>query len=233
MSKFKFVDRGFKKTALLIPGWATDHRVFDRLNIKSNFLIPIEFSIRGFEFDLKAFMRKSGLEKVSIIGWSMGGHIALDFLKNNKGEIDNLILVSVRRRYKGEVIEDIKKSLKKNRRPFLYKFYKDFFSENEAREYDWFRKNLLKSYLNTMRLDGLLEGLDYLSRCKILPVDSKGVKIIVVNGRNDSIVPAEEIKGLKNDFPQSEFFLIEGAGHMPFLNPQFEKIFENNETKDR
>ncbi|MBU0880591.1 MAG: alpha/beta hydrolase [Candidatus Omnitrophica bacterium] len=77
MSKFKLISTpGAKDTMLLIPGWATDYRIFNNLNIKYNYLLPVEFSPFMFSEDLLAAMKENGIKKISVLGWSMGGFIA-------------------------------------------------------------------------------------------------------------------------------------------------------------
>ena len=38
--KFKYIDRQKPETAVLVPGWATDYRIFDTLDLDYNYLMP-------------------------------------------------------------------------------------------------------------------------------------------------------------------------------------------------
>ena len=52
-SEFKLIDRGFKDTILLIPGWAADYRIFDSLDLEFNYLLPMKLRLcRKFVPDL-------------------------------------------------------------------------------------------------------------------------------------------------------------------------------------
>ena len=80
MSKFKYEPKGAEGAILLIPGWATDYRIFSGLDIGYNILLPVEFSPFGFCKGLLDAMDDNHLKKISILGWSMGGYIACDLL---------------------------------------------------------------------------------------------------------------------------------------------------------
>ncbi|MBU0895916.1 MAG: alpha/beta hydrolase [Candidatus Omnitrophica bacterium] len=225
MSKFKLISTpGAKDTMLLIPGWATDYRIFNNLNIKYNYLLPVEFSPFMFSEDLLAAMKENGIKKISILGWSMGGFIACDIVSKYRDCVDEVIFVGVRRRYEKANNEKIKILLNKDRKAFLYKFYNDCISA-DSEAYKWFRAHLLKDYLESMPLDYLLGELDYLSEHQIEPKYLEGLKVIFVHGRKDRIAPIEEAMALKEALPQARFISIEGAGHIPFFTQEFNRLF--------
>ncbi|MBI5123791.1 MAG: alpha/beta hydrolase, partial [Candidatus Omnitrophica bacterium] len=164
MSEFKFFDRGKSRAILLIPGWASDYRIFSRLDLPLNYLVPTRFSPFNFEEGLLQSLEKNGLKKISILGWSMGAFLATDLLSHNRDRIDELILVGARKKYEKHGIDKIKMVLEKNKDAFLYKFYNECFSRDEKKAINWFKKTLLRDYLNGFTLDSLLEGLEYLSK---------------------------------------------------------------------
>ncbi len=224
MSKFKFLDRAAKDTILLIPGWATDHRIFDTLDIGYNYILPIESSPFDFCEGLTEAMEENGVKKISVLGWSMGGFIACDVLSKYRDRVAELILVGVRRRDDKTNNENIKKLLEKNKKGFLRKFYKDCLPKDGTVGDEWFRTGLLKDYIEEMELSRLIEGLDYLSEHRIEPVYLEGSKVTFVHGLDDKIAPIKEAMELKDYTPRSQFISMEGVGHMPFLAPEFEKV---------
>lgn len=224
-SEFKLFDRGAKETILLIPGWATDYRIFGSLDLDFNYLMPINFSPYDFEKKLIATLKKNGLDKISLLGWSMGGFIASDFLSRHRERIDEIIFIAIRQSYEKETLEEIKSYLKRSRKTYLYKFYRDCFSKKEEEALSWFKRNLLRSYLGQMDLDLLLEGLDYLSSAQLRLRELKRLKIKFIHGKVDKIAPIEEALRIKESLPQAKFISIKGAGHMPFLTPDFKRIF--------
>ena len=78
--EFKFFDRGYNSTTLLIPGWASDWRIFNTLNLDSNYLVPTLFSPFDFDKGLLDILNQNGLKVIAVMGWSMGGFIAYGLL---------------------------------------------------------------------------------------------------------------------------------------------------------
>lgn len=212
---FKYVDKGYKNSIVLIPGWASDYRIFETLDLRFNYLIPVEFSPFTFGKNLLAFLKENNIEKISLFGHSMGGFAATEFASKYKDFVDELILVSVRKKYKAFGLGETRKHLKKSKRGYLYKFYSQCFSKKE--EMRWFRENLLKTYCKELTLDYLLKTLDYLENAEIKPDTLSEVKkITIIHGRGDQIAPIQEAIEIKERLPHARFICIEDAGHIPW-----------------
>ena len=224
MSEFKLFDRGAKRTALLIPGWAADYRIFNSLDLEANYLMPIEFSPFDFEKSFIEAMARYNIDKISIIGWSMGGFIGSDLLSRCKDRITDITFVSVRRGYPKEEIEATRSYLKKNKTAFLYRFYNDCFSGEERKELSAFKAGLMKNYLNEISMDTLLEGLQYLSTSRILPQNLAGINVKFIHGTEDKVAPMKEVLELKDQLPDARLIAVKGAGHILFLKNSFREI---------
>jgi 2-succinyl-6-hydroxy-2,4-cyclohexadiene-1-carboxylate synthase len=219
---FNFIDRGFKDSTVLIPGWAADHRIFDTLKLEFNYLLPLTFSPDTFEEELLKILRENNINKVSLFGWSLGGFLASSFASRHKELVDRLILVSIRKKYKKEGLDEIRAHLHKSKKAFLYKFYSQCFFKKENMQ--WFRKSLLKDYCENMNLERLLYTLDYLQSAEIQPEAVKAIKNIkIIHGEHDRVAPIEEAHEIKESLPQAEFVAVENAGHIPFLEGPFLK----------
>jgi 3-oxoadipate enol-lactonase len=211
----------------LIPGWATDCRIFALMDAPFNYLMADNCPLSGIEAGFLGSLDEYGLKTVSILGWSMGSFIASDIARKYPEKADEAILVSARERYEKSAINNIKAHVKKNRAGYLFKFYMDFFPAGEADGRAWFRKNLLKTYISEMNTRRLLEGLDYLSTARIEPRGLEGLKLIFINGTEDRIAPHEEAARIVRKLPQASLVSVKGAGHAPFLRPDFtEKLSE-------
>ncbi len=209
---------------LLVSGWACDYRIFDRLNIGYNYLLPVDFSSFKLADDLPDVLNDNGLKKVSALGWSMGAFIIWEFLSKHRGLIDDGFLVSARRSYSKTNNDNIKLLLEKNRRGFLRKFYGNCFSEEDKESFSLFKEDLMKIYLECMDLERLIEGLDYLSEHSIEPRPLNGLKVKFIHGAKDLIAPIGEVKELVSQIPEAELITIDDAGHMPFLSPAFKEV---------
>lgn len=213
---------------VLIPGWATDYKIFNTLKLDYNYLLPLNFSPFNFEKDLRGFLDKKRIERISLLGWSLGGFLAYEFAARNSERIDDLILLSIRKKFDSALLKEIGLKIKKNKRGYLYKFYIDCFCGDEKEELIWFKKNLMKDYISEIKIKELLLSLDYLSAAGIEPKPPGALRnISVFHGANDRIAPINEAREISSKLPQAKFVCIEGAGHIPFLNRRFAQAFYN------
>lgn len=222
MLSVKYIDRGFRDSIALIPGWAADYRIFDSLDLKFNYLVPVDFSPFNFRESLLQAMKKNRIEKISLFGWSLGGFVAAEFALKHVDFIDELILVSIRKRYDAGKLLEIRKLLKKNKKGYLYKFYTQCFCDKK--DMHWFKKRLLRNYCKKFGLNHLLRSLDYLEHTEIEPQALKDIKKIkIIHGECDSIAPVQEAIDIGNSLTQAKFIRIKNAGHIPFLKEHFAK----------
>ena len=220
--KFKLIDRGFKGFLVLIPGWATDYRIFSTLDLDYNYLLPLNFDPFNFNSGLISFLKKESINKVSIFGWSLGGFLAQEFAKNNPDIIDELLLVSVRRKYELDTLKETREQILKNKKAFLYKFYLNFFSDKDKEGLSWFKKNLLIDYCRKMDLAELIGGFGYLKQARIRIDSLAGFKKLrIFHGEKDRIAPFKEVREIKNNLPSAVLINIPEAGHAPFLAKDF------------
>ena len=219
---FKYLDRGSNKTIALIPGWATDYRIFDSLNLEFNYLLPFNFSPFAFEDNLLNALKERRIDKVSLLGWSLGGFLAAEFAAKYPNLVEELVLISIRKKYKKKDIAGIKELLKKSKRGYLYKFYTQCFSGRKS--LSWFKKNLLKTYCEEFDLEYLLGTLDYLGKAKINTQGLAGVeRIKIIHGESDRIAPINEGREVQEAITGAELITIENSGHIPFLEVDLNK----------
>jgi len=226
MPGFKLIDRGFEKVILLIPGWATDWRVFERLDIPFNYLLPENILPDNFGEFFNKLPDKTKSSGISVLGWSMGGFIAAELISRYPAIFDEGILVSIRRRYDENDIAHIRNRLRKNTKAYLYRFYDSLFSAPESEHKKWFKESLLKEYLGDPDSLHLFEGLDYLANRELKADYLDGSKIIFVHGENDKIAPIEEARFVAAEAPSAKFISIKGACHFPLLTEEFRDIFK-------
>jgi pimeloyl-ACP methyl ester carboxylesterase len=218
MFEIKFVNRGFKDDLILIPGWATDYRIFTRLDLNYNYYLPLRFSPFDFSQDLSRYLKSNSIGKVSILGWSMGAFLAADFTVRNQDKIEQLILMGIKERYEAEALVEIKEKLKENKAAWLYKFYLDCFSRDDVEGLSWFRKELLKDYLKNQELPELLTGLDYLSKARLDVNSLRQIENLTIHhGSDDLIVPMKEAEEIKNKLPKAKLFRVEKKGHILWI----------------
>ncbi len=54
------------------------------------------YSVDGFTRDLESFLQKVGIDKVALVGWSMGGIISMEYCLNHPSKVRALILIATR-----------------------------------------------------------------------------------------------------------------------------------------
>lgn len=221
-SDFWWTRRGFKETLVFIPGWATDHRIFSGLELSYDYLVPTSFSPAGFVDDLLLFLDRLGLPRVSLWGWSLGGFLASEFAARFPARVKALTLSNIRRSYDPSLFDGIRKKILKDKKAYLYKFYLSCFSRADAEGLAWFRKNLLKEYLEHMETENLLAGLDYLASARFDPQPLQDIqRIRCFHGEDDVIAPYLEAREAVASLKQARFTLLPGAGHLPFFSRAF------------
>lgn len=216
---FRVIDRGFRETLLLVPGWATDYRIFEPLDLDFNYLVPAEFSLPGFEEMLLESLKKESPEGVSILGWSMGGFLAAGFAAKYPQLVKSLTLAGMRRSYDREGIEKVKGYIISNKDGYLYKFYHQCFSPAEKKKRALFKKGLMKEYFKNFTTEELLSGLDYLGGAVLDEKALNNVGARFIHGSDDAIAPVEGLSGIGN------VAILNGAGHVPFLRSDFREVF--------
>lgn len=216
MNKFKYINRHHKKDIVLLPGWATDYRIFDRLDIEYNYIVPVEFDPDSLSYDLVQYLQNNDFRKVSIYGWSLGGFAGADFAVKKPYLVDELVLVGVKEKYDEKGIEKVKGLLLENKKAYLYKFYRDCFSSKDKEALSWFKEKLMADYLDLFENEKLLKWLDYLLATPLDLEALSKMKVRFVYGAADKIVPAAEIMSLKKKTPSAEFVFIENKGHLAF-----------------
>jgi len=225
--QFKFVDRGFGRSILLIPGWATDCEIFGRLDIPYDYLLPEGAAGHAEETGkaVEALPEQVRARGIDILGWSMGGYIAADIFTARPAIFDRLILVSMRQRYDKSGLDDVRSFVKRSRAAYLKRFYGGLFSDGEDADIAWFKESLLKKYTGDTAALGLFEGLDYLAQAELKAELLNDPKVTLVHGDRDVIAPIGEASSMSARMPLAKFIVIKGAGHLPLFRKEFSDIF--------
>lgn len=218
--KFSFIERGREQTIVFLPGWAFDGRIFERLDLEYNYLVPNRLSSAAFSRDLLECIREMKIEKISLFGWSLGGYLALDFLRGYPDLVEDTFLVSMRPIFPKEQIREQKSLFKRDSRSFLTQFYRNCFLGQKA-DYNWFCDHLQAIYLRDFSSDHLREGLDYLSNRELDAGLPGWARVRFFHGKADHLAPLREMTGLKETIPAVSLTVLKDSGHLPFLHPQF------------
>jgi len=195
------------KNPIFIHGWAFSSKVFkDFRGIKYDLpdhgrnKNPYE-SIEKIVEDL----RKITFAKHDLVGWSLGGSLALLFAYKYPERVNRLFLIGTTPYFKVAWNEKnvramkllIKKKGIKAFRELAYGDFEDFFEENRGMK-------LLDDYVN-------------LNLYPILPYIKK--EVFLIHGTEDKIVPPSEAYKLHKRLKCSKLILL-GGGHFPVKNEE-------------
>lgn len=198
---------------IFLPGWGFDGRICTLIQPAVDWIYPeTMLDPKTLVPDILAYMESTGIGRVELVGWSMGGMLALDFARKHPECVSKLTLVSMRARWPAHEISRLRQELAADPTGFLKGFYRKCFIGN--REKSIFAATLQPEYLAAAETaqDLLQRGLDYLGRELINPATT--IETRLIHGRKDVVAPLAEMVRL----PEAEFEILQHCGHIPFLS---------------
>lgn len=206
---------------IFLHGFASDYHIWD--DISTHF--------PNSEYPDINFLKNGKIkypeirEDVILVGWSMGGMIALDVLKTHSDNVKALVLISSSPGFiksslfpegkSVEVLNQLKENILNMDMRALGDFQKQLFSVKEIREgyLRDFRKHLAGRF--EVSMGTLLNSLSYLQKWKANPPYLQ-IPVLVVHGKSDTVIHPSALKSWEKLFPKAEQLLVE-AGHAPVI----------------
>ncbi len=218
---FELIRRGHERSLVLIPGWGFCSDIFSSLNLSYNYILPKGPVYRDISIELYDFLLEKDIAKVSILGWSLGACIALDFQTGYPDMIETVYVVSLRRAFEQEEIKTQLEALEADPVWALKQFYRRCFLGQGA-DYQWFSRTLEESSIRHWDKSKLRKGLMYL-KGKIADLsECAGTQLHIFYGERDVIAPLDKVP---EPPPGVAIEVIPGTGHLPFLSSEFERRF--------
>ena len=238
--------KGKGKPVLLIHGWGTSGKIWEGCEelIKKDYkLFIIDLPGMGSSpiinpYNIKKLIEQIDKiipEKVTIIGWSLGGLIAIQYALKYPKKINSLICISstpcfVQKKGWSYGVD----------MNFFKKFNRDFISNWRKTLKKFFILQLIKSKTNKMIInklendfigksppskEALKKTLSILEETDIRN-DIKKINLptLVIAGRKDMITDYRSTIWLKKNIKNSESYIFDNAGHMPFVSHKKEFV---------
>jgi malonyl-CoA O-methyltransferase len=199
---------------IFLPGWGFDGRILRLLSPFPSWIYPETFlDPDTMKQDIANLIATKNIEKIRIVGWSMGAMLGLDFATKYPEKVDSLILVSLRSGWPQHEIRQLQVEFGQDPENFLKGFYrKCFLGDKES--YRNFCKTLEPLYLKDIDTNAgkLQHGLDFLKKYKF-PAQVPDISIRLIHGKQDIIAPVTEMATLKD----AEIEIVENSGHAVFF----------------
>ena len=215
---------GYARTAVLLPGWATDARIFDCLALPYNLIRPSGLITRDID-SLADFLFSLGIGPVVLLGWSLGGFAAMNFARRFPDLVAQQVLVGIRQQYPVQQLGDIEVSIQEgDRARALSAFYRQCFLPAQREDFRWFRAELEPDYLRTLREDELLDGLESLAEGEVISDMLTCCPTTIIHGAQDIIAPPAEARAIA-ERTGTPFHLLTHSGHAAMLAEGFVSLF--------
>lgn len=227
LAEFSYVDEGHGDVLLLLHGlfgalsnWES---VISKFSKNQRVIIPIlpiiempirEASIDGLTSYTERFVEKLGLDNFTILGNSLGGHIALVYTLNNKSKVNKLILTGSSGLFENSMGGSYPK---RGDRKYIeervkYTFYNPLMASKELVDEVFDITNNIRKGLNIV---SIAKSAQRHNLSKLL--NEIDVKTLLVWGLNDTITPPQVAHEFNRLIKKSEVRFIDKCGHAPMM----------------
>jgi pimeloyl-ACP methyl ester carboxylesterase len=209
---------------VLLPGWATDGRIFEGVLPGVSAVTTGPLRPEGFSRRLAAFLDRTARGPVTVVGWSLGGFLAAEFAREYPDRVRRVVLVGIRREYPEGDVGAVLRSFSADPGSCLSGFYAQCFFPSQMPAYRRFRAGLQAAYLREMDGGALREGLSYLASAKLSGETLPACPVTIVHGEKDVIAPFAEAEGVAREGANATFHPLPGAAHAAFLADGFRAV---------
>ena len=239
-SNISFSDLGSGSPLLFLHGWMMSKKIW-------HFQLPLASTLRMITMDLRGHGRSDptgfsyaaclndieilldylAIEKIIIVGWSMGAQLAIKAAAALKERISGLILVGGTSRFcsaddypcglAAKEVRGMAVRLKRDNKVTAGQFFKNMFSENETAFSD-LQDIAAKTISSLPPLQVSLTALSELTSTDfrhLLP--GTNIPVLLMHGAEDSICPVGAAEFMAKHLPLASIKIFPSSGHAPFL----------------
>jgi pimeloyl-[acyl-carrier protein] methyl ester esterase len=215
-----------KRKIALVSGWGAGRDIFDKIEKKLSDDFDFDYipweKCSGDNGYAAGLIKSSGKKRI-IMGWSLGGLIAMKTSLEIPDRISGLVLISSTPKmtadegYEGAAAREIKAMaarLEKYREGVLESFAKKAFGGDDAQA---------EKYMDEaagFNSGELRAGLEYLEKTDLRREIGK-IKgpVLILHGNQDPIIPASQARFMNQNIAGSELSLFEARHGLPYSLP--------------
>ena len=218
-----------RPTLLFIPGWGINKSIWKHQieYFNQNYrvtTISLEGScMRAHTEHLLGIIKK--LKNINLVGWSMGGMIAINFAFQYPEYVKKLVLVSTPAKFVASedydegishiVMQSFINKFRKSPVRMLSNFASLILKNADFKKEDL---NLIKQSSNISNKDKTLQNLLLLRDCDLRDkLHSIKVPTLLIHGKGDMICPYACTDYMHSKIKNSVLHTFESAGHVPFV----------------
>ena len=192
------------------------------------------FTIKTLAEDLNGLLDHIEIKKAHIVGWSLGGMVAQEFVLNYPDKVDKLVLINTLPYWPGDAsgLEMYRESKIEARKAFKQDPVKAFYDGATPGFSRKFKKELLED--PKKKIHGLFSAEDLIEKDKNNPISTRdienytqalgshnaidrlpGIKkdTLIISATHDKSTPLSMNELIHEKIPQSKIVVIQKAGH--------------------
>ena len=236
--EYKYVEAGSGEPLVVLHGLfgalSNFADVFDHFSDRFRVIIPmlpiyelpmLSTSAKNLAKHIEGFVDELALEKVHLLGNSLGGHIGLIFTRDNLDRVASLSLTASSGLYENAFGNSFPR--REDKTFIRDKVAVTFFDPKHATDAlvdECFEA--VNSREKILRILAIAKSAIRHNMSKDLP--SMNIPVCLIWGRNDIITPPEVAEEFHAGFPDSDLFWIDECGHAPMMEhpKQFNTILD-------
>jgi pimeloyl-ACP methyl ester carboxylesterase len=174
---------------------------------------------------VKKFIDHFGLEKVSLVGNSLGAEVVLQFAAAYPDVVEKLVLIDGPPSHLGSFPFYFAARIPMLNKALLYIFMLNSYSAANIYRTAYFDRSLLtdeelERSLRPLHVKGTADALIAMTRSELATLDfSKIPKVetLIIWGREDAFINVQQTNKLESVLPHSKLVILENAGHVPHV----------------